>query len=65
MFKHMKEFTTSLMARWAILRDEEGQTLVEYSLILALVSIAAIVALEGLTGGITGALGTVEKALEK
>jgi Flp pilus assembly pilin Flp len=38
---------------------EEGQALVEYSLILALVSIAAIGALEGLGLGIFNSLETV------
>jgi pilus assembly protein Flp/PilA len=36
--------------------DEEGQALVEYSLILALVSIVSIGALELLGGNISGAL---------
>jgi pilus assembly protein Flp/PilA len=36
--------------------DEEGQALVEYSLILALVSIVSIAALELLGGNIAGSL---------
>jgi pilus assembly protein Flp/PilA len=37
------------------LRDrEEGQTLVEYALILALVSVTAVAALNALSGGING-----------
>lgn len=37
------------------LRDnEEGQTLVEYALILALVSVTAVAALQALSGGING-----------
>ena len=39
----------------AAAREEEGQTLVEYALILALVSIGTLVAL----GAITGKLNTV------
>jgi pilus assembly protein Flp/PilA len=35
-------------------RDEDGQTLVEYALIIALVSIALVVGLQALEGGITG-----------
>ena len=40
----------SLMAR---LHDEEGQGLVEYALIIALVSIMLVASLEALTGGIS------------
>lgn len=37
------------------LRDrEEGQTLVEYALILALVSVTAVVALKALSSGVNG-----------
>jgi Flp pilus assembly pilin Flp len=37
------------------LRDrEEGQTLVEYALILALVSVTAVVALKALSTGVNG-----------
>lgn len=39
----------------AALRDrEEGQTLVEYALILALVSVTAVVALKALSSGVNG-----------
>jgi Flp pilus assembly pilin Flp len=48
----------------ATIRDrEEGQTLVEYALILALVSIAAIVALGELGDAIVAKLGEVVTAL--
>ena len=52
----------SLMARVMIAR-EEGQALVEYSLILALVSIAAIVTLGLVGGGIVTELEKVVTAL--
>jgi pilus assembly protein Flp/PilA len=42
---------------------EEGQALVEYALILALVSIAAVATLGVLGGSIDGVLTTVEQAL--
>jgi Flp pilus assembly pilin Flp len=42
---------------------EEGQTLVEYALILALVSIGTIAALIALTGKINGVFTTVTNAL--
>jgi pilus assembly protein Flp/PilA len=35
-------------------RREEGQTLVEYALIIALVSVALVASLEALAGGIDG-----------
>jgi len=48
---------TSLLA--ALRRDEEGQGLAEYALILALIAIVAIVALLFLGGAISGILSTV------
>jgi len=47
----------------AFVKDEEGQGLVEYSLILALVSIGCIVALGALTGALNGVLAEVTGAL--
>ena len=43
--------------------DEEGQTMVEYALILALVSIAAIAVLTPLGGAITSVFTTVTSSL--
>ena len=43
----------------AIRRDEEGQGLAEYALILALIAIVAIIALLFLGGQISGILNTV------
>ena len=48
---------TSLLA--ALRRDEEGQGLAEYALILALIAIVAIVALIFLGGAISSILSTV------
>jgi len=42
---------------------EEGQTLVEYALILALVSVLLVAALTALRGGIEGVFGDVVGAL--
>jgi pilus assembly protein Flp/PilA len=48
----------------ADLRDrEEGQALVEYALILALVSVAAIGALKILGGKVTGVFDSINSAL--
>lgn len=43
-------------------RDEEGQGLAEYGLILALIAVVCIGALQLLGGGIDGTLGTINGA---
>ena len=48
---------TALLA--SLRRDEEGQGLAEYALILALIAIVAIIALLFLGGQISGILNTV------
>jgi pilus assembly protein Flp/PilA len=51
---------------WVIARlsaDEEGQGLVEYALIIALVSIVAIGALATLSGGVNGVLTNIAGSL--
>jgi len=45
------------------LKREEGQGLVEYALIIALVSVALVVALGGLAKGIEGVFTNIEKSL--
>jgi Flp pilus assembly pilin Flp len=52
----------SLLERVA--KDEKGQTLVEYALIIALVSIALIAALNALTGALNGVFTTIGNALK-
>jgi pilus assembly protein Flp/PilA len=44
-------------------KNEEGQTLVEYALILALVSVLLVGALTALQGGISGAFSSITSAL--
>ncbi|MGH7706952.1 MAG: Flp family type IVb pilin [Vulcanimicrobiaceae bacterium] len=46
-----------------VLRDEEGQGLVEYALIIALVSIVAIAALKVLGGNASSALNNAASAI--
>ena len=46
-----------------IRRDEEGQSLVEYALIIALVAVVLIVGLQALQGGVTGAFNNVIASL--
>ena len=44
-------------------KDEAGQTLVEYALIIALVSVTAVLALQGLSGGINGVFSSIVGSL--
>jgi Flp pilus assembly pilin Flp len=49
------QFLNEIIARLTSWTErEEGQTLVEYALIIALVSIALVASLTALAGGITG-----------
>ena len=52
---------TALLA--SLRRDEEGQGLAEYALILALIAIVAIIALLFLGGQISGILNTVGQSV--
>ena len=56
----MRDFMLKLAA---IRETEDGQTMVEYGLILALVSIAAIVALGILGGDVSGVFSSVDGSL--
>jgi len=47
----------------AVTRNEEGQGLAEYGLILALIAIACVVALTALGGGIAAKLNSVKASL--
>jgi pilus assembly protein Flp/PilA len=58
MLNEIKHFATSLMAR-VMIAKEDGQALVEYALILALVAVALVGALGLLAGGIEGEFETV------
>ena len=61
----MSELTLKLATLWSRAGErEEGQGLVEYALILVLVSIVAIGALKALGGSITGILNTVANTLK-
>jgi len=62
MLNELKHFATSLWTRLAVAR-EEGQALVEYALILALVSVVAIASLEAIGAGVIERLTTVAEAL--
>ncbi|MTV25043.1 Flp family type IVb pilin [Nitriliruptoraceae bacterium ZYF776] len=50
--QHLTTTLTYLRARFG--RDEDGATMVEYGLMVALIAIVAIVAVQTLGGGISG-----------
>ena len=59
----MKKFIQSssvwLWTKWSLLKREEGQGLVEYGLIIALVAIGLVVALTALSGGLSGTFNNI------
>lgn len=57
----MLEFVYNALAR--LQKDEEGQTLIEYALIGALVAVALVAALGLLTGGIETTFNNIIDAL--
>ncbi len=60
MFSKISEAVLKL---FVLYKDEEGQALAEYGLILGLVAVVAILALGILGAAITGKLGSVSSAL--
>jgi Flp pilus assembly pilin Flp len=56
---HMLEAFVSLQNRLAMLRDEHGQTMAEYGVVLAVIALIVVVALTALSGAISGTLGRV------
>jgi pilus assembly protein Flp/PilA len=64
MWTKLNHLVLSLVTRAQVMR-EEGQALVEYTLILALVSIVAIALLTTIGGDIQKVLEEVVKGLEK
>ena len=64
MWTKLNHLVLSLITRAQVMR-EEGQALVEYTLILALVSIVAIALLTTIGGDIKKVLEEVVKGLEK
>jgi pilus assembly protein Flp/PilA len=63
MFNDIKSFATSLWAR-VLVTGEEGQAMVEYGLILALVSVVAIAALAAIGVNVNGAFEAIVTELE-
>ena len=56
-------FMYNLLARIQDAREEAGQTLVEYGLILALISIVAILALSTIGGNVTAVFDSIANSL--
>jgi Flp pilus assembly pilin Flp len=57
----MLQVFVSIQSRLA-LRDEQGQTMAEYGVVLAVITLVVIVALIALSGGINGVLEEVTGA---
>jgi len=55
-FMAFKDLVLYLRARYA---GEEGQTMAEYGVVLAVIAIGVVVALTALSGGISGAINSV------
>jgi Flp pilus assembly pilin Flp len=55
----MLKMFISIQNRVAMLRDEEGQTMAEYGVVLAVITLGIIAALVALSGGIDAALDKV------
>jgi Flp pilus assembly pilin Flp len=52
-----------LHQRFAFLRREDGQTMAEYGVVLAVITIALVATFTALSGGITGAVSRVADLL--
>jgi Flp pilus assembly pilin Flp len=59
----MVQLVTGVQARVYELKNQDGQTLVEYALIIALVSVGLIAALTALRTSIEGVFTAIENAL--
>ena len=58
----MRDFIMNLVARLQVER-EDGQAMVEYGLILALVSVAAIIALKAVGGDVNAVFQSIDTSL--
>jgi pilus assembly protein Flp/PilA len=63
MLELSQRVAVALQSRFMNVRDEEGQTLVEYALIIALVSVALIGALGLMTNALSGVFGRITSIL--
>jgi pilus assembly protein Flp/PilA len=51
----MKDLLTKLSVKWEILKGEDGQDLIEYALVVALIAFAAVGAMQTLASDINSA----------
>jgi Flp pilus assembly pilin Flp len=61
--QYLNDLMTRLISMVTDAKDESGQTLVEYALIIALVSVTAVLALGALSGGINGVFSSITATL--
>lgn len=59
----MLKFFAAIQSRFAEVRREDGQTMAEYGVVLAVITAGIILALTTLSGAIGSALGAVTKML--
>lgn len=59
----ISKFNETLLSLWARFKDEEGQALAEYGLILGLIAVVCIIALTGIGLAVSGQLDSVSGAL--
>jgi Flp pilus assembly pilin Flp len=52
----MLQVFVSIQNRLLVLRDEQGQTMAEYGVVLAVITLVVVAGLMALSGGINGAL---------
>jgi pilus assembly protein Flp/PilA len=57
------EFTTRIAMAFVAMRDEEGQALVEYGLLVGLIAVVCVVAVGVLGGQVNSAFDAITKAL--
>lgn len=55
----MKDLLIKLRVNWDLLKDEKGQDLIEYALLVAFVAFAATVGMSSLASSINTAFGTI------
>ena len=61
--KHMTALVSWFQSSLASLRKEDGQALVEYGLIIAIISVALVIVLGLVTGGLNGTFTSIVDAL--
>jgi Flp pilus assembly pilin Flp len=59
----LKLFTFAQLAAESLRTREEGQTMAEYGVVLAVICLAVVVAITALSGGITSAIDSVTAIL--